>query len=144
METKADVPELEFHPYLLAQLQPILDLNKQHGIITEAYGPLTPVLRHKGGPLKPILEKIAKKHNVDSAAVLLRWTIQFGVVAVTSSKNEDRIKGFKDVYDFELSEEEMKEIETAGRSVHYRYYDVSIRRTYIQSRERTDYSGAHG
>jgi diketogulonate reductase-like aldo/keto reductase len=56
---------------------------------------------------------------------LLRWTIQFGVVAVTSSKNEDRIKGFKDVYDFELSEDEMKEIETAGRSVHYRYYDVS-------------------
>lgn len=57
----------------------------------------------------------------------MRWTIQFGVVAVTSSKNEERIKGFKDVYDFELTEEEMKEIEAEGRKVHYRYYDVSLR-----------------
>jgi diketogulonate reductase-like aldo/keto reductase len=122
----------------LTQVQPILDTHAKHGIITEAYGPLTPVLRHKGGPLKPVLEKIAKAHSVDEAAVLLRWTIQFGVVAVTSSKNEDRIKGFKGVYDFELSEAEMKEIETEGRKVHYRYYDVSHACGWA------DFTGAHG
>lgn len=114
--------QLEFHPYLLTHLQPVLDIHAKHGIVAESYGPLTPLIRHPGGPLKPVLEKIAKKYNTDAASVLLRWTMQFGVVAVTSSKNEERIKGYSNLWDFELSPEEMKEIEETGRKVHFRHY----------------------
>jgi len=114
--------QLEYHPYLLAHLKPVLDIHAQHNIVAEAYGPLTPVIRHPGGPLKPVLEKIAKAHDVDTATVLLRWTMQSGVVAVTSSKNEERIKGYGKLWEFELSSEEVKEIEEAGKKVHFRYY----------------------
>ena len=117
--------ELEYHPYLLSHLKPVLDIHAQHGIVAEAYGPLTPVIRHPGGPLKPVLEKIAKAHDVDTATILLRWTIQSGVVAVTSSKNEERIKGYTKLWEFELSPEEVSEIEEAGKKVHFRYYSVS-------------------
>jgi diketogulonate reductase-like aldo/keto reductase len=117
--------ELEFHPYLLAHLAPVLDIHKKHDIVAEAYGPLTPVIRHPGGPLKPVLDKIAKAHDVDAATILLRWTMQSGVVAVTSSKNEERIKGYSKLWEFKLSPEEVKEIEDAGKKVHFRYYAVS-------------------
>ena len=51
--------------------------------------------------------------------------MQSGVVAVTSSKNEERIKGYGKLWEFELSSEEVKEIEEAGKKVHFRYYAVS-------------------
>lgn len=114
--------QLEFHPYLLTQLQPVLDIHAKHGIVAEAYGPLTPILRHPGGPLKPVLTKLAQKYKVDEGAVLLRWTIQYGVVAVTSSKNPERIKGFTNLWNFELTKDEMKEIEETGRKIHFRHY----------------------
>ena len=59
--------ELEFHPYVLAHLEPVLALQKTHNIVTEAYGPLTPILRHpSGGPLKPVLTNIAKTLSSES------------------------------------------------------------------------------
>lgn len=122
----------------------MLDIHAKHGIVAESYGPLTPILRHPGGPLKPVLEKIAKAHNTDTASVLLRWTMQYGVVAVTSSKNEERIKGYSKLWDFELLPAEMKEIEETGRKVHFRHYAVSRVRTRTR-RTRADYmAGAHG
>jgi diketogulonate reductase-like aldo/keto reductase len=126
------VIELEFHPYLLSHLQPVLDIHAKHGIVAEAYGPLTPLLRHPGGPLKPVLTKLAKKYDTDEATVLLRWTIQYGVVAVTSSKNEERIKGYYKLWEFELTPEEVKEIEETGRKVHFRWYDVSTRSSWVE------------
>lgn len=101
-------------------------LQAEHGIVTAAYGPLTPILRHPGGPLKPVLEDIAKKYDTTTTSVLLRWLIQSGVVAITTSTNTDRLKDIAAVYDLTLTEEEVKEIEAAGKKVHFRYYDVSL------------------
>ena len=61
--------------------------------------------------------------EVDEAAVLYLWTVGKGVVAVTTSKNPKNIikmaetEGMRD-----LTKEEIKEIEEAGRKVHYRRY----------------------
>ncbi|WWC66240.1 uncharacterized protein I206_100141 [Kwoniella pini CBS 10737] len=128
---KPVVNQLEYHPYVLSHLQPVLDIQAKHGIITEAYGPLTPLLRHPtGGPIKPILERIANKltketgKQIDSASVLLLWTINKGVVAVTTStkpKNLEKIVSIEDLPD--LSKEEIDEIEQAGRKVYFRHYD---------------------
>lgn len=118
------VNQLEFHPYVLAQLEPLLEQQKKHGITTEAYGPLTPLLRHPtGGPLKPVLERIGRAHGCDPASVLYLWTVQKGVVAVTTSTNPDNIKKIADVNALpDLTEDEMKEIDDAGKKVHFRYY----------------------
>ncbi|WRT64123.1 uncharacterized protein IL334_001052 [Kwoniella shivajii] len=127
---KPVVNQLEYHPYVLTHLQPVLDIHAQHGIVTEAYGPLTPLLRHpSGGPIKPILERIAGRlsketgKEVDAQSVLLLWTIQKGVVAVTTStkvKNIEKIVQVDTLPD--LTQEEIKEIEETGRKVHFRNY----------------------
>lgn len=127
---------MEYHPYVLTHLDPVLALQAKHNIVTQAYGPLTPVIRHPtGGPLKPVLEKIAGRiskdtgKDIDSAVVLLQWTIQKGVVAVTTSGNPDNVRKMAEGEKFgkegNLTEDEMKEIEETGRKVHYRGYKVS-------------------
>ncbi|KAK8865913.1 hypothetical protein IAR55_001061 [Kwoniella newhampshirensis] len=122
--------QLEFHPYVLTHLQPVLDICSANGIVIESYGPLTPVLRHPtGGPLKPILERIAQRvskeagKTVDPTSVLLLWTIQKGAVAVTTSTREENIKTLASVDGLpDLTADEIKEIEETGRKVHYRHY----------------------
>ncbi|KAF9523734.1 conjugated polyketone reductase C1 [Crepidotus variabilis] len=128
---KPVVNQLEYHPYTLAHLQPILDIQAKHGIVTESYGALTPLLRHPtGGPLKPVLERISarisKVHGktIDPTVVLLLWTRAMGVVAVTASGNIERIKKMGEIATLPdlLTEEEIKEISEVGKKVHFRHY----------------------
>ncbi|WVF70607.1 hypothetical protein IAT40_005399 [Kwoniella sp. CBS 6097] len=127
---KPVVNQFEFHPYVLTHLEPVLAIHAKHGIKIEAYGPLTPLLRHPtGGPIKPILERIAARiqketgKQVDIANVLQLWTIQYGAVAVTTSTNAGRIKKLAEVDGLpNLTSEEVKEIEEAGKKVHFRHY----------------------
>lgn len=101
----------------------------------QSYGPLSPILRHPtGGPLKPILTRIAQRlskesdKQVDETAVLLLWTMQKGAVALTSSSREERIKQFAETEDLpDLTTEEMDEIDAIGRKVHFRGYVSSHR-----------------
>jgi len=121
------ITEMEFHPYLLAHTQPVMDIHAKHQIVTQAYGPLSPILRHPGGPLKPILTKIAERLGTDEANVLLKWTIQKGVVAITTSSSEGRIQKMAGVSRLEdLTDGEMEEIDRVGRGVHFRSYAVSL------------------
>jgi len=122
--------QVEYHPYLLAHLDRVTAVHEKYGIVAESYGPLTPLLRHPtGGPVKPVLTKIAERiaketgKDVDAAGVLLLWTIQKGVVAVTASKNPENIKKMAAIEQLpDLTAEDMKEIETAGRKVHFMHY----------------------
>lgn len=128
---KPVVNQLEYHPYVLTSLDPVLEIQREHGIVTEAYGPLSPLLRHKtGGPIKPILERIAKRissetgKDVDAAAALLLWTRAKGVVAVTASGNEGRIHKLAQTQDLpDLTQDEVDEIEQVGRKIHFRAYE---------------------
>ncbi|KAL1405729.1 hypothetical protein Q8F55_007399 [Vanrija albida] len=119
------VNQLEYHPFLLTQLEPLLAKQAALGIVTQSYGPLSPLLRHPsgGGSLKVVLERIAAERGVDAASILLLWTIQKGVVAVTSSTNAERIQKLADVDKLEdLTPEQIAEIDAAGKKAHYRYY----------------------
>ena len=86
-------------PYVLTHLDPVLKIHEEHGIVTAAYGPLSPILRNEEGPLSPVLERIAKEmtqatgQQVDATHVLVLWTKAKGVVVVTASSNPERIKG---------------------------------------------------
>lgn len=79
----------------------MLDIHKKHDIVTESYGPLTPILRNKGGRLDSVVSKItervkkdAKGSVVDETSVLLLWIRAVGAVAVTTSGNADRSMSF--------------------------------------------------
>jgi diketogulonate reductase-like aldo/keto reductase len=126
---KPVVNQLEFHPWVLNHLDPVLALHEKYGIHTEAYGPLVPVLKAKtGGALGPVLKRISDRltketgKDIDPATVLLLWTRAKGVTAVTSSGNDGRIKklGVTARLPDLLTKEEVEEIEREGRKTHFR------------------------
>lgn len=127
------IGQIEYHPYLLAHLAPVLAIHALHGIVTEAFGPLTPAVRHPtGGPLRPYLSQIAQRLHkesgkaVDDTSVLLLWTKAKGVVAVSASGNPENIKQIALAQTLpDLTKEEVAEIDKIGESIHFRHY-VSV------------------
>ena len=120
--------QIEYHPYVLAHLQPVLDIHEKHGIVTQSFGTLTPTLRHPtGGPLKPVLERISRRisqvtgKNLDPNVVLILWARAHGVVVVTASGNPERIKALGDVSTLPdiLLKDEIEEIDRVGKTIHY-------------------------
>ena len=85
---------------------------KKHGITYEAYSPLGGWA--KGGTSHvlndPVVLKIAKKHNKTNAQIALRWVSQQDIVIVTASNNKEHEIGDLNIFDWELTEEEMEEL----------------------------------
>ena len=84
------------------------DMN-QYGIKLEAWSPLACGKNNIFGNL--ILEKIAKSHRKSTAQVALRFLNQKGIASIPKSIHKDRIKENWEIFDFELTNDEMKEIE---------------------------------
>lgn len=97
--------QVEYHPYL--DQKPVLDALAEHDISLTAYCPLA-----RGEVFKdPTLERIGKKHGKNAGQVTLRWLIQQdNVIALPRSSNPDHVASNFDVFDFELTEEDMSEI----------------------------------
>ena len=84
-----------------------------HGIVTESYSPLgasSDELRNH-----PVITGIAKDHGKSPTQVVLRWHIQLGLVAIPRSGNPGRIAENIDIFDFELTEEEVSTISGLDR-----------------------------
>jgi 2,5-diketo-D-gluconate reductase A len=95
------VNQIELHP-LLNQAE-LRALNAEYGIVTEAYGPLG-----VGKLLEnPTVVSVAQAHGKTPAQALIRWSIQLGNVVIPRSANPERIKSNLDVFDFELTDDEM-------------------------------------
>jgi diketogulonate reductase-like aldo/keto reductase len=95
------INQLELHP-LLNQAQ-MRAVNADYGIVTEAYGPLG-----IGNLLEnPTIGSVARPHGKTPAQVLIRWSIQLGNVVIPRSSSPERIKSNIDVFDFELTGDEM-------------------------------------
>lgn len=97
--------QVEYHPYL--DQKPVLDALSEHGISLTAYCPLG-----RGEVFKdPTLKRIGKTYGKNAGQVALRWLIQQDkVIALPRSANPDHVATNFDVFDFELSAEEMSEI----------------------------------
>ncbi|KAJ1076628.1 hypothetical protein K5549_009946 [Capra hircus] len=119
--------QVECHPYL--NQSKLLEFCKSHDIVLVAYGALgaqrTLQWMNPNFPFlleDPVLSDIAEKHKQTPALVALRYQIQRGVVVLAKSYNKKRIKENIQVFDFELTTEEMKAIE--GLNSNIRYYDI--------------------
>jgi diketogulonate reductase-like aldo/keto reductase len=104
-EIKPMVNQVEYHPHLTQK-----DLHafcKKEGIQLEAWSPL------KQGQLlnDPTLTEIAQKHNKSVAQIILRWDLQNEVVTIPKSIKEHRIIENSNVFDFELTKEDMDRID---------------------------------
>jgi 2,5-diketo-D-gluconate reductase A len=95
------INQIELHP-LLNQAE-LRATNAEYGVVTEAYGPLG-----IGNLLgNPTIATIAQAHAKTPAQTLIRWSIQLGNVVIPRSANTERIKSNLDVFDFDLSDDEM-------------------------------------
>lgn len=109
-EIKPMVNQVERHPRLTQkELQAFC---KNNGIQLEAWSPLM-----QGQLLEnEILQKIADNHNKSFAHIILRWDLQHGVVIIPKSTKEHRIIENANVFDFELTKEEMQIIDDLNQN----------------------------
>jgi len=114
------VNQLEFHPYL--QRTKLVSYMAENKIGLEAYAPLTPVHRAKDGPVDPVVKQLAQKYYVSEGEILLRWVIEQGHVAITTSGKEQRLSDMMRVTSFRLTPREVEEINEAGSKKGYRAF----------------------
>lgn len=95
--------QIELHPYL--QQVALRAFDAQHGILTEAWSPLA-----SGGDVltDPLIAKLADKYGKTPAQVILRWHLQLGNVVIPKSVTPSRIKENFEVFDFELTTDEVE------------------------------------
>ncbi|VVT54919.1 uncharacterized protein SAPINGB_P004328 [Magnusiomyces paraingens] len=120
---KPAVNQIEYNAYLQNQTPGIVKFSQDHGILVEAYSPLGPVIaKDEKAPLKPVLEKIATKYKKTPAQVELRWTYQNGVLPITTSADSGRQTQSLEIFDFELTDDEVQEIRDVGLTYTFRQY----------------------
>ena len=110
-EIKPMVNQIEVNPFF--QQEGTEDFHKEFDAVVEAWGPLA---EGKDGIFtNSVLSEIGEKYNKSVAQVILRWLIQRGIVVFPKSTKESRMIENSDVFDFELSDEDVekiKELET--------------------------------
>jgi methylglyoxal/glyoxal reductase len=100
------VNQVEFSPFLYQKQ--LLDYCERNKIQLEAYSPLT-----QGEKLNhPKIQQIAKRHNKAPAQVLIRWSLQHNLVTIPKSIREERIKENSQVFDYTLTSEDMKVLDS--------------------------------
>ncbi|MDW7616225.1 aldo/keto reductase [Peribacillus simplex] len=109
-EVKPMVNQVECHPRLTQK--EVQAFCKEQGIQLEAWSPLM-----QGELLdNDVLQAIAAKHGKSVAQIILRWDIQNGIVTIPKSTKEHRIVENSSVFDFELTEEELNQIDGLNRN----------------------------
>lgn len=103
------VDQVEFHP-LLSQ-QTLRAFCKENGIQLEAWSPLM-----QGNLDVPLLAELGAKYGKSPAQIVLRWDLQHGVVTIPKSITKHRIEENANVFDFELSEDDMKLIDSLNQN----------------------------
>ena len=117
---KPSVLQVECHPYYQQN-----DLKKRiapYNTVIESWYPLG----HGDAALieEPVFTKLAEKYGKTNAQIILRWHIQEGIIVFPKSSNPVHIKENIDIFDFELTEEEMNEIRQLDKG--FRYYTRTL------------------
>ena len=100
------VNQVELHPFF--QQENALALMKEYGVVPEAWGPFAE--GNHGIFTHPVLTAIGRKYSKSAAQVALRWNVQRGVVVIPKSVHKERIEQNMNIWDFQLSDEDMAEI----------------------------------
>ncbi|MGJ4965711.1 aldo/keto reductase [Bradyrhizobium sp. HKCCYLRH3061] len=100
--------QVEYHPYL--DQTKVREACARHGVALVAYSPIAK------GKIKndPTLTRIGRAHGKSPAQICLRWLVQQSVVAIPRTSKIERLSENLDVFDFELSEQDMADIFAMG------------------------------
>ena len=114
------VNQIEVHPYFR---QPdLLAMNAEHGILSQAWSPLGGITFYREGYSKSTLDdprigEISSFHGKSPAQVMLRWHLQQGRQAIPKSTTPSRIAENLDVFDFELTTDQLAAIDSLETGV---------------------------
>ncbi|MGX6607935.1 aldo/keto reductase [Micromonosporaceae bacterium Da 78-11] len=117
LDTAAVVPavnQIEVHPYFTQRA--VQDFGAQHGILTQAWAPIGGITfyrdsGHTSTLQDPVIGEIAKAYGKSPAQVMLRWHLQQGRQVIPKSTKPTRIAENFDVFDFELTGEQLAAID---------------------------------
>lgn len=105
------VNQIELHPYLIQQAD--LDYCNKAGIKVEAWSPFA---ANKTGLFEEkLLTGLAEKYSKSPAQIILRWDYQRGIIIIPKSANEGRMKENMNIFDFELTDAEIQQINSLNK-----------------------------
>lgn len=114
------VNQIEIHPYFTqSELQ---NFDAERGIVNQAWSPIGGITSYRekeGGTTftDEVILNVAEHHGKSAAQIMLRWHLQQGRSAIPKSVNPERIRENFDVFDFQLSEDELRQIDALDRGV---------------------------
>ena len=120
VDTVPALVQNEIHPYY--QENDVIPFIQDLGIVVQGWYPLggrghtTELLGDE------VITQIAEVHGKSSAQVILRWNLQKGVVVIPGSSNPDHIRENTELFDFELSEDEMNQMNALDRGEKHDWY----------------------
>lgn len=108
---KPVVMQIEAHPYYIDEK--VKEFCEENGIRLQAWFPLG----HGNSDLlsEPLFKKLALKYHKSVSQIILRWHIQIGICPMPGSKSSEHILENIDLFDFELTDDEMKQIEKLNK-----------------------------
>jgi diketogulonate reductase-like aldo/keto reductase len=114
------VNQVEFHPFLYQK--ELLEYCQRKGIQVEAYSPLARGERFK----HPGITALATKYSKTPAQLMLRWGLQHGLVVIPKSTGEERIRENSQVFNFEISSEDMKSLDSLNEDLRLNWDPTSV------------------
>ena len=121
---KPAINQIETHPFFQREYDN--EIMKNYGTQIESWGPFAEGRNDMF--TNPILSEIGKKYNKSAAQVILRWLIQRNVVVIPKSVHKERIIENFNIFDFELSADDMNKIKSmdTGKSLFFSHSDIEI------------------
>ena len=110
----------EIHPYY--QDTEVIEYIQSLGIAVQGWYPLGGRGHQKELLNDKVLKDIAEKYNKSVAQIILRWNLQRGVIVIPGSSNREHITENTEIYDFELSDDDMKRISELNRNEKHDWY----------------------
>ena len=114
-EVKPTILQTEVHPY--AQEKELKAFLDREGIVIQVWYPLGH--GDKGLINEPVFSKLAEKYGKSNVQIILRWQLQAGYIVIPGSSNPDHILENYSIFDFELDEEDMKNIANINKNQRY-------------------------
>lgn len=125
---KPAVLQTEVHPY--SQEKELKKFLSKEGIVIQAWYPLG----HGDKALieEPLFSELGKKYGKSNAQIILRWHIQDGNIVIPGSKNPEHIKANFDLFDFSLTDDEMKRISAMDKQKRYYTSTPEMLKKYVE------------
>ena len=128
---KPAVNQIELHPYL--NQHDMRQYCAKHNIVITSYSPLSNLKRENereedaSALHNPVIQEIAKAKHKTTAQIIIRWHLQHDLTVIPKTVTPERLSENSSVYDFELSESEMHQIDQLGVTHRRRFINPLFR-----------------